>query len=75
MIEWGLLAISVWVAATVLSGVDYDGWQSIVLVALILGLLNALLKPVLTLVTFPLTILTLGLSVLVINIALFWLTE
>ena len=42
LIEWGLLAIALWVAATVLSGVDYDGWQSIVLVALILGLLNAL---------------------------------
>lgn len=40
-----------------------------------LGLLNALLKPVLTLVTFPLTMLTLGLFVLVINIALFWLTD
>jgi len=74
-IEWGLLAIAVWVAAEVLSGVDYEGWESIVMVALILGLLNTLLKPALTLLTFPLTILTLGLFVLVINIALFWLTD
>ena len=75
LIEWGLLAIAVWVAATVLSGVDYEGWESIVMVALILGLLNALLKPVLTLLTLPLTVLTLGLFVLVINIVLFWLTD
>jgi putative membrane protein len=75
LIEWGLLAIAVWVAATVLPGVTYDGWQSIVMVALILGLLNALLKPLLTVLTFPLSVLTLGLFVLVINIALFWLTK
>lgn len=75
LIEWGLLAIAVWVAATALSGIEYDGWQSIALVALILGFLNVLLKPVLKLVTFPLTVLTLGLFVLVINIVLFWLTD
>lgn len=75
LIEWGLLAIAVWVAATVLAGVDYEGWESIVMVALILGLLNALLKPVLKLLTFPITMLTLGLFALVINIALFWLTD
>lgn len=75
VIEWALLAIAVWVAATVLSGVTYQGWESLMLVALILGLLNALLKPILTVLTFPLTMLTLGLFVLVINIGLFWLTD
>ncbi len=75
VIEWALLAAAVWVAAVLLDGVSYVGWESLALVALILGLLNALLKPVLTLLTFPLAILTLGLFTLVINIVLFWLTD
>jgi len=75
LIEWALLAVAVWVAAFVLSGVTYEGWESIALVALILGLLNAILKPILTLLTLPITMLTLGLFVLVINIGLFWLTD
>jgi putative membrane protein len=75
VIEWALLAAAVWVAAALLDGVSYVGWESLALVALILGLLNALLKPVLTLLTFPLAILTLGLFTLVINIVLFWLTD
>jgi putative membrane protein len=75
LLEWGLLAIAVWAAAQLISGVRYQGWESLVLVALILGLLNALLKPVLLLLTLPLTLLTLGLFVLVLNIGLFWLTD
>jgi putative membrane protein len=75
VLEWGLLAIAVWVAAELIDGIAYEGWESLVLVALILGLLNALLKPFLLLLTLPLTVLTLGLFVLVVNIGLFWLAD
>jgi putative membrane protein len=48
-----------------------DFWTAL-LVALVLGLLNALVRPILVLLTLPITILTLGLFLLVINGAMFW---
>jgi putative membrane protein len=74
LIRWALLAIAVWVAGKLIDGIRLEGWESTLLVALILGLLNAILKPLLMLVTLPLTIMTLGLFVLVINTALLGLT-
>ena len=75
LIEWGLLSLAVWIATLLIDGVEYDGWRSLAAVALILGLLNALLKPLLLLLSFPITVLTLGLFVIVINIGLLWLTD
>ena len=75
LIEWGLLTLAVWAAAELLDGIRYDGWRSLLMVALILGLLNALLKPVLLMLTLPITFLSLGLFVLVLNIVIFWLTD
>jgi len=75
LIQWLLLALAVWVAAELIGGIHLDGWQSTLVVALILGLLNMYVKPVLDLVALPLTILTLGLFLVVINAVLLLFTS
>src|SRR5579862_3981684 len=68
-------AAALWVATHIVPGVAYQGrWTSLLLVALVFGLLNASVRPLLKFVTFPLLILTLGLFTLVINAFMLWLT-
>jgi putative membrane protein len=75
-IRWLLLALAVWVAAQIVPGIHLDDWRSTLGVALILGLLNLYLRPILNrLVPLPLRLVTFGLFVFVINVALFWLTS
>ena len=75
VIRWLVLAVAVWVTAEAVPGIHLDGWQSTLAVALILGLLNLYLRPILTLLTLPVTLLTLGLFILVINAILLGLTS
>lgn len=75
IIRWGINAVALWAAIAILPGLVMEGnWTGIVLLALIFGLVNALLRPLIKLLTCPLIILTLGLFTLVINTLLFWLT-
>ncbi len=62
-----LSAAAVFLIANFLSGVQVDGYTSAIIVALVLGVLFAVLKPILVILTLPVTILTLGLFLLVIN--------
>jgi len=75
LISWVILAISVAVAVQIVPGVSIEGgfWQ-LLLVAAVFGLLSAILRPILKLLSLPLIILTLGLFTLVINLLLFLLT-
>jgi putative membrane protein len=59
-------AVAVFVAARILPGVSVDGFGTALVVAVVLGLVNALLRPLLLLLTLPLNILTLGLFTFVI---------
>lgn len=59
--------VFVLVLAHILPGVSVNGWTTALLVALVLGLLNIFIKPVLVLFTLPATIFTLGLFLLVFN--------
>ncbi len=61
-------AVAVLFAAYILKGVQVDSTVTALLVAVVLGLLNSFIKPVLVLLTIPFTVLTLGLFLLVINI-------
>lgn len=61
-------ALAVLFAAYILKGVEVDGTGTALLVALVLGLLNSFIKPILIVLTIPITIVTLGLFLLVINI-------
>lgn len=65
----------VYVCANILAGVGIDGYLDAVVVALLLGLVNFFVKPILTLLTLPITILTLGLFLLVINGAMVLLVD
>lgn len=55
-----------------LPGIEVSGWYAAIITALILGLINVVLKPILVILTLPVNILTLGLFTLVINAFLFW---
>jgi putative membrane protein len=68
-------AAALWVADALFSGVDIDGWGPLVIAAIVLGIVNALLKPILTILSIPFIIVTFGLFLLVINIAMLALTE
>ncbi len=62
-----LSALAVFICSTVLPGAHVDGFMIAIVVAGILALLNVLVKPVLVILTIPITIFTLGLFLLVIN--------
>lgn len=61
------MAAALWVAAAVVPGVVVTSVPALLMAALVLGLVNALVRPVLTILTLPITILTLGLFYLVVN--------
>jgi Predicted membrane protein len=75
LIDWLILALAVWVAAQLVPGIHLEGLKSTLLVAGILGLLNALIKPTLKVLTIPLTFLTLGLFAVLLNAVLLALTD
>ncbi|HXU99129.1 MAG TPA: phage holin family protein [Caulobacteraceae bacterium] len=66
-------ALGFWVASRVVPGVHVDGRLALIEGGLLLGVLNALVRPILVLLTLPLTILTLGLFLLVVNGITVWL--
>jgi len=68
-------AAALWVANALFSGVRIHGWWAYIIGAAVLAIANSVIKPILTLITLPLIILTLGLFLLVINIAMVALAE
>lgn len=72
LISCAVTAVAVFIAAWIVPGVNYgDNYATLAIAALVLGLLNAFIKPVLLLLTLPLNILMLGLLTLFINALLF----
>lgn len=67
LIHWLVIALALWVTAYILPGVNVDSTQALAIAAVVLGLVNALIRPVLTILTLPITVLTLGLFYLVVN--------
>ncbi|HOE15832.1 MAG TPA: phage holin family protein [Syntrophorhabdaceae bacterium] len=74
MLKWLLMAASVAIAAYIIPGVTISGFFPALFVALFLGIVNTLIRPVLILITLPINILTLGLFTFVINAILVLLT-
>ena len=66
-LHWGVTALSLWLASLMFKGLKFDSTGALVGSALLLGLANAIVKPLLILLTFPLTLITFGLFILVIN--------
>jgi len=74
-LRWTINAVALFLTVLIVPGVSLQGeWTSIIWLALIFGLINAFLRPLLKLLTCPLIFLTLGLFTLLINTFLFWLT-
>ncbi len=75
IIRWAINAIALYAAIYFVPGINAQStnWLSIILLALIFGLINALLRPLLTVLTCPLIVLTLGIFTLFINTLLFYL--
>lgn len=67
-------ALGLWVATKLVAGISVDGPTTLLIAAVVLGIVNAVVRPVVFLLTLPLTILTLGLFLLVINAAMLGLT-
>ncbi len=72
IIRWLLLAAALLLVAHLYSGVQVASFTSAMIAALVLGLLNTLVRPLLVLLTLPVTLLTLGLFLFVINALMFW---
>ena len=72
LLIWFFNAMALLTVAYVLPGITVDGFTAAFVAALILGLINTLLRPLLILLTLPVTVVTLGLFILVINGLLFW---
>ncbi|MDQ2735915.1 MAG: phage holin family protein [Pseudomonadota bacterium] len=71
-IRWLLLAAALLLVAQIYPGVAVSSFGAAMIAALVLGLLNTLLRPILVLLTLPVTILTLGLFLFVINALMFY---
>src|SRR5438093_1534616 len=74
-VAWGINAAALWVADALWDSVTINGWTAYIIGAAVLGIANAIIKPVLALLTLPLIIVTLGFFYLLINIAMIALAE
>jgi len=82
LVRAGLTGFALWVVTLVVSGIEFVGGDStlqrigiIIVVAVIFGLVNAIIKPIVQFVSIPLYILTLGLIHIVINALMLWITS
>ncbi len=66
-LHWGILSLALWASSHVFSGIRFESTSALIISALLLGFANAIIKPLFILFTLPLTLLTLGLFLLVIN--------
>ena len=74
---WGFLSniVAIWLASLVFSGIDYGSFGTLVLAALVYSLVNAVLRPLIILLTLPAVVVTLGLALLFIQAFMLWLTD
>ena len=72
IIRWFLLAAALLLVAHLYSGVTVANFSAALMAAFVIGLLNTLVRPLLVLLTLPVTLLTLGLFLFVINALMFW---
>ena len=72
ILNWILSAVALLAVAHLYAGVTVTSFVSALIAAAVLGLLNAVLRPILVLLTLPVTVITLGLFLFVINALMFW---
>lgn len=74
LLRFIVTAVALWAIASYVPGFQIGGWQDAVIAAVIFGIVNTFIGPILKIISFPITILTIGLFSIVINWALFALT-
>lgn len=72
IIRWVINALALMLVAYLLPSIEIEGFYIALITALILGLINAVIRPLLILITLPINIITLGLFTFVLNALLFW---
>jgi putative membrane protein len=72
LLVWILNAVALWLVTQIVPGISVSDPTHLLIAVLVLGLVNTLVKPLLILLTLPITLLTLGLFLFVINALLFW---
>ncbi|MBA4142061.1 MAG: phage holin family protein [Nitrosospira sp.] len=65
--HWGIIAISLWFTSFIFHGISFSNKKSLFISALLLGLANAVIRPIVIILTIPLTLITFGFFLLVIN--------
>jgi putative membrane protein len=65
--HWGVTALALWLTSFIFHGISFNSKKSLLISALLLGLINAVIRPVVIILTIPLTLITFGLFLLVIN--------
>src|SRR5262245_53938091 len=74
LVFWGINTLSLWVADDLFDGIAFTSAKALFISGLVLGIVNVFIKPVLLLLTLPLTIITLGIFALVVNALMLLLT-
>jgi len=74
LLTWLTAALSLLITAYLVPGLQFDSFITAAIAAGVLGLVNAIVRPILLLLTLPITLLTLGLFLFVINAFMLWLT-
>lgn len=73
IIKIGVIAAALWVTVWLIDGLTFDGtWVQFVLIALVFGVVNAVVRPLAKLLSFPIIVVTLGFFALVVNALMFW---
>ncbi len=67
LVHWGVTSLSLWVASYVFTGIQFADTSSLIISALLLGFANAIVRPLLVILTLPLTLVTFGFFLLVLN--------
>jgi putative membrane protein len=75
LVTWAFNLAALWVAAVLLSGIDYDGFWVLVVASLVFSVVNIFVRPLVILFTLPLVIITLGIALFFINLFMLYLTS
>jgi putative membrane protein len=75
VVAWAVNILALWVAAKLFEHVTSSGWRALIIAGLVFGIVNALVRPVLILLSLPLVLVTLGFFIFFINMAMLALTD
>ena len=75
LLVWACNVAAIWVAAKLLDGIDYESFWHLVLAGLVFGIVNWLVKPLVTLLALPVIVLTLGIALFFVNLLMLYVTS